>query len=409
MKRVALLFCLVAVLAIPAGGAGAADPALPADVRTLVEGNTAFALDLYARLRQKDGNLFCSPYSISTALGMTYAGARGETAEEMAKVLHFRLNQQRLHPAFAGLRTQLQGAGQKHKYQLQTANRLWGQKGYGFLPDFLKTIQDNYGAGLKEVDFVHASEEARHTINAWVEEQTQDKIKELIQRGMLTSDTRLVLTNAIYFKAAWIRPFEPKQTKDGDFALADGKKVPAKLMRGHNRTNYFKGDTFAALELPYEKHDLSMIVLLPNEADGLPALEKRLTTANLTQWLGKLSDHQVDVTLPKFKLTSEFLLEDVLSKMGMPIAFDGRKADFSGMTTQERLFISHVIHKAFVDVNEAGTEAAAATAVLMERLSAPPPATFRADHPFVYLIRDRRTGSILFLGRVTNPSAGGKA
>jgi serpin B len=389
-------------------GAGPADPAIPADVQTVVGGNNTFALDLYARLREKEGNLFCSPYSISTALAMTYAGARAETAEQMAKVLHFSLNQERLHPAFGSLRTEIQGAAQKHKYQLQTANRLWGQKGYGFLPDFLKTLERNYGAGLKEVDFIGAREEARTTINGWVEEQTQDRIKELIQRGMLTADTRLVLTNAIYFKAAWMRPFDLKQTKEGDFTRADGKKVQAKLMHGNHRTNYYKGDTFAALELPYEEHDLSMIVLLPNAADGLPAFEKRLTAANLTQWLGKLSDRRVDVTLPKFKLTSEFLLEKVLSKMGMPIAFDGNKADFSGMTTREKLHISHVIHKAFVDVNEAGTEAAASTAVLMERLSAPPAATFHADHPFVYLIRDRRTGSILFLGRVTDPAAGAK-
>jgi serpin B len=268
----------------------------------------------------------------------------------------------------------------------------------------LKTTENNYGAGLKEVDFINAREEARKTINAWVEEQTKAKIKELIRPNILNEDTRLVLTNAIYFKAAWRLPFSPKQTVDGDFTVADGKKVKARLMRGPNRTNYFKGEGFEALELPYEAHDLSMVVLLPNKADGLPALEKRLTAANLAQWLARLSDHGVDVTLPKFKLTSEFMLKDVLSKMGMPIAFDRNKADFSGMTTRERLFISHVVHKAFVDVNEAGTEAAASTAVVMERTSAPPPATFRADHPFVYLIRDNRTGSILFLGRVVNPS-----
>jgi serpin B len=371
----------------------------------VVRGNNAFALDLYARLRSKERNLFCSPYSISTALAMTYAGARGETAAQMARTLHFTLEPGRLHPAFAGLRKEIQGAGRKRKYHLETANRLWGQKGYGFLPDFRKTTETYYGAGLEEVDFITSLEEARKTINAWVEEQTKDKIKDLLRPRMLTVDTRLVLTNAIYFKAAWMWPFEPKQTREGDFTLAGGKKVKAKLMRGHHHTRYFKGDTFAALELPYEQHDLSMIVLLPNKADGLPALEQRLTAANLAQWLGKLSDHSVDVTLPKFKLTSAFLLEDELAKMGMPIAFTPG-ADFSGMTTRERLFIGHVVHKAFVDVHEAGTEAAAATAVVMFTASAPPAAAFRADHPFVYLLRDRRTGSILFLGRVTDPSTG---
>lgn len=189
------------------------------------------------------------------------------------------------------------------------------------------------------------------------------------------------------------------------FTLADARKVKAKLMRGFNRTNYFRGEGFEVLELPYEEEDLSMIVLLPNKADDLPAIEKRLTAANLTEWLGKLTDHIVDVTLPKFKLISEFTLNDVLSEMGMPIAFDRAKANFSGMTTtRARLFISYVVHKAFVDVNEAGTEAAASTAGVWERVSIPPPATFRADHPFVYLIRDKSTGSILFQGRVVNPS-----
>jgi serpin B len=406
VKRVAVLFCLVPALAVPTPSATQADPKVPADVRTLVQGNNTFALDLYGQLAPQEGNLFFSPYSIANALAMTYAGARGETATQMATTLHFTLDPERLHPAFGSLRAEIQGAGPKRKYQLQTANRLWGQQGYGFSPEFLKATENCYGAGLKEVDFIdgQAREEARKTINAWVEQQTSDKIKELIRPGLLTADTRLVLTNAIYFKAAWMYPFSPKQTQDGDFTLADGKKVQTKLMRGHNRTNYFKGDTFEALELPYEEHDLSMIVLLPNKPDGLPAFEKTLTAANLTRWLGKLSDHLVDVALPKFKLTSEFMLKDVLSKMGMPIAFTPREADFSGMATRAKLFISHVVHKAFVDVNEAGTEAAASTAVLMEKESVPQPATFHADHPFVYLIRDQRTGSILFLGRVTDPA-----
>jgi serpin B len=377
-----------------------------AATQQVVQDNNAFALSLYGQLAQQDGNLFFSPYSISNALAMTYAGARGETATQMAGTLHFALDQERLHAAFGSLRNEIQGAGHNRAYQLQTANRLWGQKDYGFLPDFLKATEDNYDAGLIEVDFINinAREQARKTINTWVEEQTQDKIKDLIKPDILTVDTRLVLTNAIYFKAAWRHPFAPEQTKDGDFTLADGKKVMAKLMHGHVTTNYLQFDSFQALELPYEERDLSMIVLLPNEAEGLPAFEKSLTPANLTKWLDKLSDHAVNVTLPKFKVTSEFMLKDVLSEMGMPIAFDRHKADFSGMTTRERLRISYVVHKAFVDVNEAGTEAAASTAVVMERYSLPPPATFRADHPFVYIIRDNRSGSILFLGRIVNPS-----
>jgi serpin B len=333
---------------------------------------------------------------------MTYAGARGGTAGQMQKALHFTLGQERLPPAFHDLIGQLGGAGQARKYQLAVANRLWGQQGYGFLPEFVRLSEARYGAGLKEVDFIKAREEARRAINAWVEEQTKDKIKGLIRPGILTADTRLVLTNAIYFKAAWLRPFSPKSTAAGAFKVSPGNDVKVPMMRGSQRTNYFKGEGFEALELPYEQHDLSMVVLLP-QAGRLTELEKKLTAANLFAWQRKLSDHQVDVTLPKFKVTAEFMLKPVLQRLGMALAFDPERADFSGMTTRERLFISHVIHKAFVDVNEAGTEAAASTAVVMDRLSAPPPATFRADRPFVYLLRDNRTGAILFLGRVTDP------
>lgn len=397
---------LTAGLVLAAGLTVAWTPAeLSPDVATVIKDSNTFALDLYRQLARQDGNLFFSPFSISSTLAMTYAGARGETARQMAGTLHFNLNRERLHPAFGSLGKEIRGTGRTRKYQLYTANRLWGRKDYGFLPDFLKTIGNYYGAGLKKVDFINpgAREGVRRTINAWVEEQTGDKIKELIRPGILTADTRLVLTSAIYFKAAWRRAFEPKQTRDDDFTLADGKQVKARMMHGRNRTGYFKGDTFEALELPYEERDLSMIVLLPNKADGLPALEKRLTEANLTQWSGRLSVHQVDVTLPKFKQTSEFLLKEALSNMGMPVAFES-KADFSGMATGKPLFISSVVHKAYVDVNEAGTEAAASTAAVMEPTAALPSATFRADHPFVYLIRDNRTGSILFLGRVANPS-----
>ncbi len=374
------------------------------DATAIVHGNNVFALDLYRELARKDGNLFFSPYSISTALGMTYAGARGETAAQMASTLHFALPPERLHPAFRDLIREINGADRPRKYQLQTANRLWGQKDFGFLPDFLKLVEADYGAGLKEVDFISATEQARKAINAWVEVQTRDKIKELLKPGLLTEDTRLVLTNAIYFKAAWLHSFNVKSTIKGDFHVSADKKVTVPLMRGSNRTNYFKGDGFEALELPYEQHDLSMLVFLPAKGTELAEFEKRLTAVNLKAWQGKMRDHMVDVTLPKFKVTAEFMLKDVLTRLGMPLAFDRRRADFSGMTSRERLFISHVVHKAFVDVNEAGTEAAASTAVLVELTSMPKPATFRADHPFVFLLRDNRTGSILFAGRVVNPS-----
>jgi serpin B len=409
MKPVAIAVVTGVLLSTGPSAAQPERTGLDPDTASVVAGGNAFALHLYGRLAEREGNLFFSPYSLTTALAMTYAGARGETATQMATTLNFTLEPNRLHPAFSRLRSHIEAAGAENPtprgYRLQIANHLWGQKDFGFLPDFVRIAADSYGGGLREVDFVRAREAARRIINAWAEEQTQGKIKELIEPDILTVDTRLVLTNAIYFKAPWRLPFPPQQTADGDFTTANGKKAGVKLMRGKNRTNYLKGDGFEALELLYESRDLSMVVLLPDKADGLPAFEKSLTAANLTRWLGELawSDHEVDVTLPKFTWTSEFMLKDVLAAMGMPTAFDPRKANFSGMA-DERLFLSHVVHQAFVDVNEAGTEAAASTAVVAERASLPRPATFRADHPFVYFVRHNRTGAILFLGRVVNPS-----
>jgi len=372
------------------------------DPAALADANNGFAVDLYGQLAKKQGNLFFSPYSISNALAMTYAGARGNTAKEMAAAMHFDLEAARLHPAFAGLIRELQGPVKGRKYQLKIAN-LWGQKDYGFLPDFLKTGQVQYQAGLKEVDFIGDSEGARKAINAWVEDETHKKIKDLIKPGILSVDTRLVLSNAIYFKAAWLRPFNVKETKPGDFITASGKKVVVPMMPANLRTNFFDDGRVLGLELPYENRELSMILFMPKKADGLPELEKDMTAINLKKWLGKLSDHQVRLTLPKFKVTAEFHLNNVLKQLGMKDAFDRQTADFSGMTTRDKLFISHVVHKAFVDVNEAGTEAAASTAVVMDRTSLPPPGVFNADHPFIFLIRDAGTGSILFMGRVADP------
>jgi serine protease inhibitor len=381
---------------------------LKGDSAAVVDGNNAFAAELYGQLAgeqvNEKANLFFSPYSISNALAMTYAGARGNTARQMAATLHFDLEPAKFHSAFAQLIRELQGDAKKRKFVLRIANRLWGQKDYGFLPTFTKFSEAMYGAGLKEVDFVNDRENARLQINRWVEEETNDKIKELIKPDVLSVDTRLVLTNAIYFKAAWLRPFSVKDTKPGDFFARGADKVQVPMMHAQGvRTRFFDDKTTLGLELPYKGGELSMILLMPKKADGLPALEKALP-ANLKTWLGKLSVHEVQLALPKFKFTSEFNLTYNLDQMGMKDAFDRGKADFSGMSSRERLFIKHVLHKAFVDVNEAGTEAAASTAAVVEGLSSlPPPGTFIADHPFVFLIREARTGSILFLGRVLDP------
>jgi serpin B len=383
---------------------------MPADIsgtnRTaLVKGNGAFAFDLYAHLRSNEGNLFFSPYSISTALAMTYAGARGETAGQMAKVLHFQLNPNLFHPACAELTRALNGYGLPHDYQLSVANSLWGARDLRFLEDYQQLLKSNYGSRIRSVDFRRQPDPSRQLINRWVEERTNGKIKELLQRDDITRETALVLVNAIYFKAAWEMPFQPSATnKDDRFETGSGKTVPVAMMRQTGHFNYMEDEALQALELPYEGRELSFIAFLPKEKNGLARLEQSLTAAKLDSWLAKLKSQEVRVDLPRFKITSRFDLADVLSAMGMPLAFRAG-ADCSGMTTQEKLFISKVIHQAFVEVNEEGTEAAAATAVLMMRASAvQKQITFRADHPFLFLLRDNRTGSILFVGRMANPS-----
>ncbi|MBI1831374.1 MAG: serpin family protein [Planctomycetes bacterium] len=395
-KIVGLLGLVLACVLVPSAQA-------QPDVTNLVQGNNEFAFALDDRLAAKDGNLFFSPYSISNALAMTYAGARGNTAAEMKKTLRFNLDDERLHAAFNRVIADLDGGDpMKRPFQLSVANRLWGQKDYGFHPAFLKIGQDFYRAGLEELDFGR-SEEARKIINAWVEKQTKDKIKNLIPEGEITGLTRLVLTNAIYFKAAWQTPFEPALTKPGSFHLADVKTVEVPMMHANPMAGFANRDTFTLLELPYKDRQQSMVILLPKKKDGLAELEKKLSAANLAAWLKDVGAFEVDVKLPKFKVTAEFKLNRVLIEMGMKDAFVHGRADFSGMATREDLSISAVLHKAFVDVNEAGTEAAAATAVIIRGESKPPRASFHAEHGFLFLIRDHATGTILFVGRVANP------
>jgi len=378
------------------------------DQTTVVDGNNEFAVDLYGKLRSQNGNLFFSPESVSTALAMTYAGARGDTAAEMAKTLHFTLPPDRLHPAMGAL---LAGLNATHDgYQLRLANALWAQQGYKFRDDFLQVTKSDYGAGLNQVDFSGATEAARLTINQWVEQKTEDKIKDLLKPGAVNPATRLVLTNAIYFKADWQTQFRKEATTVEDFHLAPAQTVKAPLMHRTGGYNYFSEGTFQILEIPYKSRDLSMIVFLPNDVNGLLAFEQSLTASNMQKWLSQLKPvSRVILTLPKYKVTQQFELAGVLGAMGMPTAFKLGAADFSGMTGDRELFISAVIHKAFVDVDEAGTEAAAATAVVMvgSAMRAPdptPPTEFRADHPFLFLIRDNRSGSILFMGRVADPT-----
>jgi serine protease inhibitor len=499
--------------------------ALTPDTHALVKSNTDFALHLYGRLAgNQEHNLFFSPYSISSVLAMVVEGARGETAAQAGKVLHyadtFRRGSKlaattpwdtpRIHAGMATLndhitqgsvpppkpirdrliflRKQLKAANhqvgelqkegnwnaandvaaraqklaaeinrlqvQHGQYELRVANALWGEKTYPFRHAYLDTLQKHYpDAGFFPVDFRNDFEAARKRINGWVEEQTHERIRDMISRDVLDDKgkemMRLVLTNAIYFKGEWAEVFDERATKNGDFTLAGGTKARVPMMHRSFmpgvRYAAFRGngtffDTphqvpegkidpkhvypdeggFALLELPYKGSEVSMVVIVPRSADGLPALEKNVTSASLQAWVGKLEQRPVHVFLPKFKLETKYALENALQAMGMVRAFkdpglsDG--AQFDGMCASadpaKKLYISKVLHKAFVEVNEKGTEAAAATAVMMPKKDSAPREvpffpTFKADRPFVFLIRHVRTGSILFLGRMTNPAEKG--
>ena len=379
-----------------------------AALTTLVTGNSVFAFDLYQALREEDGNLFYSPYSISLALAMTYAGARGETAQQMADTLHFVLSPDRLHPAFNSLDIELgrRGEGAKGKdgegFRLNIVNDIWGQKDYQFLTTFLDLLAENYGAGLRIMDFANAPEESRITINNWVSDQTESRIEDLIPQGLIGAFTRLVLTNAIYFNAAWQYPFTEDMTRDGPFYLLDGGEVTVSMMRQTESFGYTEGDGYQAVELPYDGRELSMVILLP-QAGQFETFEGSLDAQRVDAIVKDLKPRQAALTMPRFEFESGFSLKEILVAMGMPVAFSGH-ADFSGMTGSRDLFISDVVHKAFVSVDEAGTEAAAATAVVMKLTALPgTPVEVTVDRPFVFLLRDIETDTILFIGRIVNP------
>jgi serpin B len=383
-----------------------------ADLDTLVEGNSAFAFDLYQELKDAEGNLFYSPYSISLALAMTYAGARGETEAQMANALDFFLAQDRLHPAFNALSLELDSRGQGAEgkddegFRLNIVNAIWGQKDYEFLSDFLDVLAVNYGAGLRILDFINETEASRVTINDWVAEQTEGRIEDLIPPGMLTPIARLVLTNAIYFNAAWAEPFNEDATQEGTFYRLDGSQVSVPMMRQGENFRYGEGDGYQAVELPYDGNELAMVILLP-ESGQFESFEAALDAERVAGIIDGMDYRQVNLTMPRFEFESSFSLKTVLIAMGMPIAFSETQADFSGISdSPERLYIWEVVHKAFVSVDEEGTEAAAATAVIMNGSAAPAePAEFTADRPFIFLIQDIETGTVLFVGRTLDPSA----
>ena len=386
----------------------ATDLAIPdSDLEALVGGNSAFAFDLYHAIGEQDGNLFYSPYSISVALAMAYAGAVGETERQMAEALRFRLPQDRLHPALNALDLELASRSTDGEgVQLNIANAIWGQSGYQFTPDFLDVLALNYGAGLRPLNFVEAPEESRQTINGWVAERTEDRIKDLIPPRRITDLTRLVLTNAIYFNAAWLSPFEEGATREGTFHLLGGEVAQTPMMTQTAGFGYFQGAGYQAIDLPYKGKEMSMTVLVPDKGN-FSDFEASLDAGSVNGILKNLRSGRLQLTMPLFEFESQVSLKDTLAAMGMPDAFNGGAADFSGMDGRRCaedpacLRITDVFHKSFVSVDEEGTEAAAATGVMVGVTSLPPQVAI--DRPFIFLIRDLETETILFVGRVVDP------
>jgi serpin B len=378
--------------------------ALPAADSHLTPAMNGFSTAAYNQLSGGDGNLILSPFNIATALSMVLAGARGQTAEEIQSVLHLHYDST-YDAAVGALLADLTKAGNAPGNELHTANGLWVQKGFAIQPTFQNTLTNNYQAPPTLLDFTANPETARSQINHWTEEHTKEKIKNLFPAGSLDAQTRLVLTSAIYFYGKWQEPFAISHTQPASFTQPAGAATQANFM---NQTSYFgytETPSAQILEMPYAGSGIAFDVLLPKTITGLPGLEKSLTPESLAGWIGNLATRNVQVSLPKFRVESEFSLGKGLSAMGMPTAFTS-KADFSGIDPKRGLEISEVVHKAFVDVSEHGTEAAAATgiAVRATAMRMPEPAVvFRADHPFLFLIRDTRTGVMLFIGRLTNP------
>ena len=389
------------------------------DILQLACDNSNFAFDLYRALRDGEDNLFFSPFSISQVLAMAYAGAKGKTERQMADTLRYSLPQERLHPAFHALDLALHSRGEdafnsseseedNSNFRLNIANAVWGQDGFEFRREFLDILTKNYGGDMRLLDFSDAPEESRVTINDWIARETEDKIKDLIPRDAVDSSSRFVLTNAIYFNAKWRLPFNPGNTKELPFHLLDGDKVEVPMMTGGSSEGWFgyaRGDGFQAVNIPYYTGGMSMLVLLPDRGK-FDDLEDSLTAGILDLVQKQREVRDVTLNMPRFKYESEFALKETLEQMGMPDGFEN-SADFSGITDEIFLKISDVFHKAFVSVDEKGTEAAAATAVMGMLLGARDPLepiTVTLDRPFIFLIRDEPTGAILFLGRVMDPS-----
>jgi serpin B len=377
-----------------------------AQIDPLVRGLNGFAIDFYHQTQEQEiGNWMYSPYSISLAFSLAYAGARGETERQMAEVLHF-LPQEAHHPAFNALDQRLAGLDEEEPkeedaFQLKIANAVWGQQGFPIQPDYLETLARHYGAGLRAVDFTRDPNLARKMINDWVAEKTEDRLQDVVPDGFITIQTRLVLANAIYFKAAWVYPFDPSATQDGPFTLTDGTQVTVPLMHvDPARVPYIEGDGYQAALLPYKGLKADMIVVVP-EPGRFEDIEEQLSLDFLNEIRQGAVEHDVNLSMPKLDFETALDLREMLTGMGMLDAFNSGSADFSGIASE--LFISHALHKSMITVDEKGTEAAATTVIAMEE-SAYPRAELTIDRPFIFAIVERESGAVLFLGRVVNPA-----
>jgi len=372
-------------------------------MQEVVNANNEFAFDLYFELNKNEkGNIFYSPYSISGALAMTYEGAKAQTADEIKSVFHFP-ESNILRPNFAGIYNDINK--ENKDYELKTGNALWVQKDFPLLEDYMTRVEKYYGGKAATLDFVKETEESRLTINRFIEEQTKEKIKNLIPIGSVGASTRLVLTNAIYFKGIWEWEFDKSDTFEEGFIITPDNVVKTPMMHmspEKTKFNYAETEDLQILELPYKGEKISMLILLPNE--NLETIESSLTEEKLDEYKLQMEETKLDsISLPRFEFDTKYFMKNTLATLGMPIAFSGN-ADFSGMTGKKDLFISQVIHQAYVGVDEKGTEAAAATAVIMKELAIMPTNIFKADHPFMFVIQEKDTGNILFLGRVVDPT-----
>ena len=418
MRRV-LIICLAVGCGVWVAGCRASRPPDPepnaanAVPATLVHGNNQFAFDLYAKMANSPGNLFFSPHSISTALAMTYAGARGTTREQMQQVLHFPEDDASVHAGFSALLDQWAADEEKGGCILRSANGLWAQKGYPFSKPYLRVLRESYGAEADNVDFRAHANAAVAAINEWVAEATEERIRNIVSSGNIDEWTRLVLANAVYFKGDWKYPFKPSGTYPGKFHMTPDATAPVRLMCQTDHFSYAETDSLQVIQLPY-KGGLSMVVVLPKKVDGLAEVERALTSEVCETLLSTMRTEEVVLFIPEFRMEYGIELGDTLEAMGMVDAF-GNSADLSGMVDHSKrpddpLYVSAVLHRAFVEINEEGTEAAAATVVVNPPVSAVPeqkkmPVIFRANHPFLFLIRDTRSGSILFMGRFAGPAS----